>query len=211
MLKWRDVEVGQHVKLAAGDPYVVEKIKTKGKVTKVTASGKRGRFTREVKAKAEVEVFKDEGKHSRAHEATRRQRATLDRERPVPTGGPRNDERGVPRRWAEPGDAEYTRPPKKAKGGPWDKPSDKAEKNVTKMLGATLVGATGDADKGWYVPEQGADTLAAHLLLFHDVTVEANDYATMTRLHDDEHARAKVAPFSPLHINHWHTKERPEL
>jgi hypothetical protein len=200
-LKWRDVEAGMTVDLG-GDPYKIDKIKTKGKVAKVTATGRRGTFTREVKAKAEVSI-------ARKAEPTRDSKRQPSGK--VPTGGPRNDEQGTPRRWAEPGDAEYTKPPKKAKGGPWDKPADKAEKNVTKMLGATLVGATGNAAEGWYVPKPGADTLAAHLLLFHDVTLESNDYAAMVKLHDDQHARAKVAPFSPLHVNHWHSKERPEL
>lgn len=199
MAKWRDVEAGMTVELG-GDPYRVEKIKTKGKLTKVTATGRRGTFTREVKAKAEVAIHRPPAPERKPK---RRDSGKL------PKGGPLYDDTGAQRRWAEPGDAKATKPPEKAKGGPWDKPADKAEQRILDKLDATLVGATGDASTGWYVPKPGPDTLAAHLLLFHDLTPETGDYSAMVKMHDDNHARAAVAPFSPLHVNHWHTKQRP--
>ena len=200
-LKWRDVEAGMSVALG-GDPYRVDKVKTKGKLTKVTVTGRRGTFTREVKAKAEVAI---------ARPPAGARRPKKDEPGKLPKGGPLHDEHGAQRRWAEPGDLEATKPPEKAKGGPWDKPADKAEKRILKGLDATLVGATGDPATGWYVPKPGVDTLAAHLLLFHDIAPEGVDYAAMVKLHEDNHERARVAPFTALHVNHWHTKERPAL
>lgn len=203
-LKWRDVEVGMSVDLG-GDAYVVEKAKTKGKVVKVTVNGKRGRFSREMKAKDEVAIARRE-----VNKPSKGKRPRSKADAPA-TGGPLHDEAGAQRRWAEPGDLKATKPPKKAKGGEWDKPADKAEKRLVKGLGAKLIGATGNAELGWYVPKPDASTLAAHLLLFHDIELEANDYAAALKLHEDNHERAKVAPFTALHVNHWHTKERPEL
>jgi hypothetical protein len=190
-ISWREVEAGMRLELPGGT-YVV------GKVVKVTLSGKAGTFTRELKAKSLV---------------------TVARKLPL------HDARGQMSRWAanaehdkvlppeiEKGDPAATRPPSKAKGGAWDKPADKAEKSILKGLpGASLVGATGDASLGWYVPELDPSTIAAHLYLFHDIEAAAATFEELWAMHEAHHARALVAPFTSLHVNHWHTKERPAL
>ena len=202
LTKWANIAAGTTVELK-GKRYKVAKIKVKGKVAKVTLIGADlfQPLTREVDAKAKVEVpaMSVKGKSKTASSSK---------------PGPLYDDRGAQTRWAEEneGDPKATKPPKKAKGGKWTEPRDKAEKAILKHLDGKLVGETFDPAVGHYVPPVDTSTVLAHLFLYHGIEpdpVEKLDLWHSLGMHDDLHERAKVAPFSPLKVNHWHTKERP--
>lgn len=198
LTKWANVAAGTTVELK-GKRYRVAKAKLKGKVVKVTLEGADlfQPLVREVDAKAKVEVPPMTVKGKASTKAK-------------PAAGPLYDDRGAQTRWAEEheGDPKQTKPPKKAKGGDWAEPKGKAEKILGKHLEATLVGETTDPAAGWYVPPVDVSTVNAHLLLFHEVEELGPDVEALA-FHAGLHERAKVAPFSPLPVNHWHTKERP--
>lgn len=197
MPKWSKIEAGENV-LLKGESYVVEAITKKPKKGKaiVTINGRRGRFAgREVKLDDKVERGSDDPKGGKPEKVK---------------GDPLHDAEGRQRRWAHPGELEAVIAPHKPKGGPWDKPKGAAEKAVAKILGATLVGETDDEHVGWYVPPVDPSTIAAHLMLFHDIALDGETYAEMVKLHDDAHARHEREPFgAPLHVNHWHKEKRP--
>lgn len=195
-LPWAKVEVGMHVELG-GRVWSVDKLKAKGKLVKVTVSSTAGTFTRELKAKDSVPIARPKTRTSGAPAK-------------MPKKGPLHDASGAQLRWAKPGDATATKPPEKPRGGDWETPKGKAEKVIARVMpGATLVGATPDESGGWYVPPIGPDTIAAHLFLMHDLAPDAMSHEAMLKAHNDQHERALVAPFSALHVNHWHTKQRP--
>jgi hypothetical protein len=200
MPKWADIKAGEAVTLK-GERYEVTKHKLNKKGTKATVvlEGRRGRFEREVDAKLKVE-------RAPATVAASGRRSTT----PAKVkGDPLHDENGTQRRWAKQGELDAVLPPEPAEGGDWAKPKGKAEKALGKVLGAVLVGEATDPDVGWYVPPLDPSTMHAHLLMFHDIEPEARDYAELVKLHDRLHADAVKGPFAPLHVNHWHTKERP--
>lgn len=202
MPKWAKVQAGQRVELK-GQAYRVDAIKLNKKGTKatVTLSGRAGTFAgREVDATAKVTVLEDAPARGRSSSPAK-----------LPKGGPLHDSNGTMRRWATQGELDEVLPPADVKTkGPWDEPKGDAEKLLSKHLGAKLLGATGDADTGWFVPMPDPSTLAGHLLLFHDIKPEG-DYKAQVKLHDDLHARALKGPFTELYVNHWHTEERPKL
>lgn len=207
MVAWRDVKATSSVTLR-GKRYVVDKIKVKGKVAKVTVSPvPRGiSITREVRAKDLVEVPPPISPKLTSNTVK---------------GGPLHDESGAQRRWAKPKELDYDRPesklpkgdpaqkkaPHKAKGGEWSEPADKAEQTVVETLGARLVGASENEAQGYYVPVVDASTIAAHLFTFHGVEPVPTDYAAQVVLHDAQHAKFKTG--AELAVTHWHTKERP--
>lgn len=189
-MAWRDLEPGAAVELG-GKRYVVEKLKVKGKVVKVTVAGHGGSFTREVKAKALVAIHRSRPAPERKPKtgaAADEQRKTL------------HDERGAQQRWAT-----------EAEGAKWNKPAGKAERVVAEVMpGANLVGVVRDEGTGvWYVPYLDASTVSAHLLIFHNLSPETTNYAELKALHDDLHERARVEPFVALHVDHEHRKTRP--
>lgn len=204
MRKWRDVLAGAIVDMG-GKPFTVDKLKVKGKAVKVTVTGKAGTFTREVKGKVEVALYDA----PIAAAPTRASRPSSARAEPEVVGGPLHDEHGRQRRWAEPGEGVDLEPPVAAEGGDWAEPKSKAEATVAGILGAVLVGESTDTASGWYVPPVDPSTIAGHLMLFHDLTPEAVDWAVLDQMHDDQHAHALVAPFTTLFVNHWHTEQRP--
>ena len=181
-IAWRSLEKGAAVVLN-GDRYVVEKIKVKGKACKVTVAGKGGRFTREVKAKAVVELYRSRPASKPARKAAATEQAVA-----------LHDARGGQQRWAT-----------EAEGAKWDKPAGKAERVLAEVMpGAVLVGVVRDEGVGiWYVPHVDPSTIASHLLIFHNVAPETTDYPKLTALHDDSHARAD------LFIAHEHRRTRP--
>lgn len=200
MPKWRDVSAGEAV-ILKGERYEVTKAKLNKKGTKVRVilEGRRGRFDREVDAKLKVERAPAPATGSGSSKPARKVK-----------GDPLHDEDGRQRRWATQGelDAVVAPDPEKLRA-PWAKAKGKAEKAVTSVLGATLVGQATDPDVGWYVPPVDPSTIDAHLLLFHDLQPEG-DYKTKAKMHEKLHADHLAGPFAPLHVNHWHTKERPE-
>lgn len=198
MTKWADLDEGAAV-ILKGQRYKVTKYKRKGKVVRVRLDGKLGVFDREVDAKAKVEV-------APATVAASGRRSTTPAK--LPTKGALHDDEGRQRRWAKQGELDAVLPPSEAEGGDWAKPKGKAEKAITSVLGATLVGEATDPDVGWYVPPLDPSTVHAHLLLFHDIEPEG-DYKALIAMHDRLHADALKGPFAALHVNHWHTKERP--
>lgn len=196
MPRWGKVTKGQRVELK-GEAYTVDAIKIKKSKAVVTLTGRRGTFPdREVPLDGKVTVLEA---------APSGRRSTSDK--PV-KGGPLHDENGTQRRWAKQGELDKVLPPTEADGGAWAKPKGKAEKALGSILGATLVGEATDPDVGWYVPPLDPSTVHAHLLLFHDIEPEG-DYKALIAMHDRLHADALKGPYVGLHVNHWHTKERP--
>lgn len=203
MPKWAKVSKGQAV-ILKGERYAVTKHKLNKKGTKVDVvlEGRRGRFERTVDADLKVEL--DPVEVQRARTGRRSSDSEVE-------GGPLHDENGSQRRWATQGELEQVLPPDPEKlKAPWAKTKGKAEKAITSVLGAKLVGEATDPNVGWYVPAVDIDpsTIDAHLLLFHDVQPEG-DYKAKVKLHDKLHADAIAGPFNALHVNHWHTTERP--
>lgn len=198
MTTWAKVKPGERVELK-GKPYVVAKIKAKGKRAKVTVVGAAGRFTSEVKLKDEVKRVKR---------------------------GKLYDRDGRMQRWAEPdevkhaarvagqglpdaGDPAVTEPPRKKFGNPWETPRDKVERKLTELMGARLVGEADDETSGWYVPPVDVTTIAGHLALFHGTDTSSYGIDDMRELHELEHQQALSGV--ALHVNHWHTEERPSV
>lgn len=201
MPKWGSLSKGAAVVLK-GDRYEVTKHKVNKKGTKVDVvlEGRRGRFERTVDATLKVELAPATGqRESRGRRSSKGE----------VTGGPLHDERGGQLRWATQGELDEVVAPDPDKlKAPWAKAKGKAEKAIESVLGATLVGQATDPEVGWYVPPLDPSTVDAHLLLFHDVQPEG-DYKTKLKVHDKLHADAIAGPFNALHVNHWHTKERP--
>ena len=207
MYKWRDILAGAVVDMG-GKPFTVEKIKVKGKAVKVTVTSKAGTFTRELKGKAEVALYAELYKATPVRSLRPSSPSSAPVEAEV-SGGPLHDASGRQRRWAEPGEGVVLEAPAPAKGGDWSAPKSKAEATVAGILGAVLVGESTDTASGWYVPPVDPSTIAGHLMLFHELTPESVDWAVLAQMHNDQHARALVAPFTTLHVNHWHTEQRP--
>ena len=93
-----------------------------------------------------------------------------------------------------------------ADGDPWETQADRIEKRLDRLLGARLVGETGD-DRHWYVPLVDVTTVAAHLSLFHEARhLDVGDEGKMVELHAREHIDKDWAGL-PLHT---HTEKRPK-
>lgn len=199
---WADVKKGSIVELS-GREYRVVKIKPKGKKAAVMVETK-GRYAEsKVKLSDRVTIVKK-------GDGTKR--------------GPLYDEGGTARRWATKkeaaevgvtglpaGDSTVTKAPEKGKrGDPWERPVDRIERKLDDLLQARLVGISTDESAGYYVPPVNVTTVAAHLALFHGGIPEAvsDDEGKMLAVHEAQHAEALKG--SPLAVNHWHTKTRPE-
>lgn len=191
---WAEISKGDAVELN-GKPWTVAKIKTKGKLVKVTVTDGRRQAKSEVPAKGKVRL------------------ATPVREDVGPSGS-------AQQRWAKPaelkqrglapGDPTMKTPPKKAKGGAWSAPATKGERHVEKVLGAVLAGETIDG-ANWYVQPPDVTTIAAHMALFHPNTYDAaKDEATMLAGHNHEHKMVAEGT-ARLGVNHWHTEQRPKV
>lgn len=200
---WADVKKGTVVELN-GREWLVAKIKRDGKKAAVKLE-RRGHTSKGVvKLKDRVTIAK-KGDGSKR--------------------GPLLDGAGTAQRWASrkelretldgtrlpAGDPAQTKPPAKAKGSPWDTPTDRIEKKLDAILGARLVGVATDEDAGYYVPRVDASTVAAHLALFHGGIPEAcdDDERKMLKAHDAQHAAAAKGE-GVLEVNHWHTEKRPD-
>lgn len=196
---WRDAERGDVVELG-GREWTVAKVKRGGKKAKVTVAHKGREASSTVKLADRVRIVK--------------RAADVD---------PVQDRFGSQRRWATEaeltreltrglpaGDSSKRKPPEKAKGGSWEKPKGDAEKAVTKILGARLIGESKNEAAGYYVPPVDVSTVAAHLAVFHGGIPETvlEDYAGMMRAHAAQHDEAKKTGV-PLAVNHWHTEIRP--
>lgn len=189
----------------AGAEFVVGKAKVKGKVVKLTVTGKRGTFASEVKAKAAVELAPKKikpGKVALDGAKGERQRWATDKEAREAADWMRDRPTSLPA-----GDPGVTKRPAKATGGPWETRRDQAEE-VLATIGARLVGEAADENAGYYVPPVDVETVAAHLLIFHGVDGTAYDSAAdALTLHDQHHADAKTG--GVMQTVHWHTKQRP--
>ena len=136
-----------------------------------------------------------------------------------------HDEHGAQQRWAKKreldevmregaslpaGDSKATKPPKKPKGGEWEKPKGDAEKMIVDLLSARLVGESHDEKAGYYVPPVDVSTVAAHLELFHGGIPDAvsDDEGRMLAMHGAQHEAAATGA-GVLAVNHWHTAKRP--
>lgn len=196
---WADVEEGDDVELN-GRTWTVVKIKEKGKRAKVTVERKGVRASSEVRLKDAVRIvgrtplFDGDGRANRWATDAEARKAEAE---------------SAPAR-LEAGDPSVTKAPAKPKGGEWDKPVGKAEKAVTSLLGARLVGEATDPNRGYYVPPVNVTTVAAHLALFHGGIPSAcdDDEGKMLAAHDAQHAAAKRGE-GILSVNHWHEARRP--
>jgi hypothetical protein len=156
---------------------------------------------------------------------------------PKPKATPLRDERNAQQRWAteaeakaaeparfnviaqsegrdgfsatlEPGDPEQVKPPKKAKGDPWETQADRIETMLGDVLGARLVGESLDTGAGYYVPPTDVSTIKAHLLIFHPGTDLTATEGDLLEWHGIQHTDARAGIIT-LAINHWHTERRP--
>lgn len=186
MTTWAGVGKGDAVMLK-GKRYVITKHKRDGKRIAVTVVGGAGKFATVVKAKAEVELAAErEPRWATKGEA----KAAL---------------KGMPK-----GDATVTKPEPRGKiGDPWETPRDRVERKLDKLLGAHLVGEATDESAGYYVPPVDVTTVAAHVALFHGVDPSEYGIDDLLELHTNGHAAALKG--AALHVNHWHTKTRPEV
>lgn len=191
MTTWRDIAKGDAVTLK-GKRYVVTKLKHDGKRIDVTVIGGAGSFSTTVKAKADVE------------RAERAERWATKKEAKAVLGK-------MPK-----GDATVTTPPRKPMGDPWETPRDRVERKLDTLLGAHLVGEATDENAGYYVSPVDITTVAAHLALFHGVDTHEYGIDDLMHMHATQHAEALVYNGKNgddnvlLHVNHWHTKTRPE-
>lgn len=187
MTTWADVAKGDRVTMS-GRPFDVVKVKGSGKKRTVTVKGGGGVFMSEVKAKAAVELEPLHKRDTNLGAETQNRWA-----KPTEAHGPDEQRRiALP-----PGDAEQTKRPAKATGGPWDAPKGRAEKVLEDILDAHLVGEADDENAGYYVPPVDDSTVAAHGLLFHGQVMDL-----------EQHVAAHSAG-GAFKTNHWHTKERP--
>jgi hypothetical protein len=201
-LPWSKVEPGMRVSIKGRDWGVrsIEKGKKKARVTLSTMGAPN--FSGEVRLKDEVEVA--------------RKSPLAEKLKPEPVQ--RETKRGMQQqRWAtemeasrtlEPGDPEQTKPPKKAKGSPWDTPQDQVEQRVADLLSASLVAESKDTAAGYYVPPQTVETIKAHLLVFHDGADLTRPEAELLEWHREQHAISK-GDGNGHKVNHWHTEHRP--
>lgn len=209
MVAWRDVEAGSVVSLKGAD-WRVEKVKTKGKTTRVRVTGRAGTFEREVKSRDEVELVDGHA-----------------------SGGPLRDSGGAMRRWATdaehdaeeasrgalglPGGRHGAKPkPETSKGPRWDAPAtDAAGVAVETGLGAVLIAETPDEPAGYFVPPIDITAVRAHLALFHGMpgNEQPIDEARCLEAHKLEHDAIDDPSGDNLvrygFVNHWHTKRRP--
>lgn len=210
MAQWRNIAEGSTVVLK-GAKWLIVKSATKGKVTTVTVKGPAGEFTREMKAKAEVEVA---ASVAAERWATKKELRKGDEARAAA-----KERREAPYR---------DKPPETTPAGvDWTEPADEAEAVVRDVLEAPLLAVLID---GQYVmPVVGPDSIAAHLLTFHKLTATGATFAeakaleathdpaeavalvtwdSLKAVHDAAHA-AHVDGSKPLEFPHWHTNERP--
>lgn len=201
---WADVKKGDVVELS-GREYTVQKIKPKGKKADVSiVSARKVRFFDKVKLSDKVKLV--------SSKPTKKD--------------PLHDRAGAQQRWATkkesakaletpdpiaPGDSAQTKPHIETGSDVWDRPIDRVEKKLDKILQARLVGETDDESKGYFVPPVDITTVAAHLALFHGGVPEsvADSETAMLAVHTEQHAQA--LKLAPLAVNHWHTSERPKI
>lgn len=198
---WADVRKLDVVRLG-GREWTVAKIKAKGKKATVTVELGRRSASSVVKLS---DVVKVTGRAKVAPSGVADAGATQQRwAKKSELAAVMDSPKGLPA-----GDSAATKPPEKATGGVWDRPSDRVEKMLEKMLGATLVGEAKDEAQGYYVPPVDVSTVAAHLALFHGgIPERAEDEAAMLAVHTAQHAAAAKGE-GVLAVNHWHTAKRP--
>lgn len=202
MPKWRDVTPGAVVVLK-GNEWTVLKTKLKGSVVKVTVKGQAGEFTRELDAKAKVEL---------AHKgwATRAQADAADKlqARSEATHAPPK----LPKAKLKAATAELARE------------APKAERVVRKYLDAKLLAV--EVDGVYVMPHPNPSTIAAHLLAFHGLTatgatlgeakqlarthspeaaVELLSWAKLKAIHDEAHESGGRLLVAHLHTNQKET------
>lgn len=113
----------------------------------------------------------------------------------------------------------YTEPKTETKvtrnaGPDWlAKPESKAERNVVKILSGKLDGIQ-PAPGEWYIcPPVDVSTIAAHLLVFHDIELvdvrRVGGYEDALAIHVVEHARKPS--LGPLAVPHYHDERQPEV
>lgn len=186
MTTWAGVGKGDAVMLK-GKRYVVAKYKRDGKRIRIEVVGGAGRFRTEVKAKAEVELA---GEKEPRWATKKESKAALGK---------------MPK-----GDASATKPAPRGKvGDPWETPRDRVERKLDAILGAHLVGEALDEGAGYYVPPIDITSVAAHVALFHGISPSEYGIDDLLELHAEQHESALKGV--PLHVNHWHTKTRPEV
>lgn len=209
---WADVDKGDELDID-GRTWRVAKIKVKGKRTKVTLERKGQSVDGEVATSDRVTfAAKPEPSYSQRIAAIERDENKR--------GRSLYDATGAQTRWAtekeaekagvglKPGNAEQTTPPAPATGDVWDRPSDRVEKMLDKLLGAHLVGEATDEDAGYYCPPVDITTIASHLVAFHGVS--PRDYRNeddMLAWHEAQHAAALKGD-AILSPQHWHTERR---
>lgn len=190
MPRWSKVKRGDAVVLK-GATFEVVKIKAKGKHAKVTVRGAAGTFESKVPLDGKVErapLYDGNGAMTRWAG-----KGEVKRRDPIPAGNPK-----------------VTKPPAKPSGDPWETSRDKTERLLERALGAVLIGEATDEGAGYYVPLPDVSNIAGHLLTFHGADPSAyGDEGAMLADHAAMHAEA--AGGSPLKVNHWHTKTRPEV
>lgn len=195
MPKWSKIKRGDHVVLK-GRVYEVVKIKAKGSSAKVSVRGERGTFESKVPLDGKVEraPLRDESGRMKRWATEREAKSTRS---PIPAGDP-----------------SITTPPAAPGRDPWDTPRDKTERLLERALGAVLMGEATDEGAGYYVPPVDVSTIMAHWLTFHggDPTDYEGEAETLAA-HEAEHAGRLKHPgdYTPLKVNHWHTKTRPEV
>jgi hypothetical protein len=108
----------------------------------------------------------------------------------------------------EPGDPEQTKPPRKAKGSPWETQGDRVEAMLGDLLSARLVGESLDTGAGYYAPPTDVSTIKAHLLIFHTDADLTHPEAELLEWHGEQHRLARAGEIT-LGVNHWHTEKRP--
>lgn len=190
--QWSEIRKGDRVELG-GKTWDVLRAKTKGKKVEVTVESGKQRASSVVKAKDIVKVPKPGKLHGPAGEQTRW--ATKSE----------HDKALDPK--LEAGNPKITAPPEPTSGDPWETPRDRIEAKLDDLLSARLVAETPDTAAGYYVPPIDVSTVAAHLRAFHGV--KPGDFAdekVMLEVHREAHKAG-----GPFDVNHWHTKDRPEI
>lgn len=209
---WADVDKGDELDID-GRTWRVAKIKAKGKRTKVTLERNRHSFDEVVPTSDRVKIIRKLDPNLRSFIENVEKR-TAERSK-------LHDDTGAQTRWAtereaekagvglKPGNAEQTSPPAPATGDVWDRPSDRVEKMLDKLLGAHLVGEATDEESGYYVPPVDITTIAAHLVAFHGVSPrDYRDEDDMLAWHEAQHAAALKGD-AILSPQHWHSEKRP--
>lgn len=207
-LPWSKVSAGMTVELK-GAPWVVLKAKPKGKLVRVKIEHDGESFTSEVKAKAEVAIWR----------------------KPETTPTPRRRDASTSSQRASTSDewAISTEVPEITKTAAWGNPKGEIERLLSETLDAKLVAVRldrVDAHGAYFVPPVNPDTIASHLFIYHGLDGEQMiDYRkarehelthtqaeaeallsweVLSELHDTEHRNGRLGK-----VPHFHTDERP--